>query len=139
VINRLLPALLLMLLAGCASTSNLRPFATDGCSLFPDRSARTGKDWGACCVTHDRAYWRGGGKVDRRVADKELRMCVLAKTDSKGLSSLMYRGVRIGGMPYLPTPFRWGYGWGYGRFYRKLDDQEKAAADQLQAQYDASH
>ena len=53
-----------LLLAACAtpghSPTTLRPFTTDGCSLFPDRSADGKKDWHCCCVQHDRRYWRGG-------------------------------------------------------------------------------
>ncbi len=62
--------LLAALLAGCASPNTLRPFTTDGCSLYPDRSASTGKDWCACCVAHDRAYWRGGTEAERLKADE---------------------------------------------------------------------
>jgi hypothetical protein len=27
------------------------------------------------------------------------------------IGSLFYAGVRLGGAPWLPTPWRWGYGW----------------------------
>jgi hypothetical protein len=37
----------------------------------------------------------------------------------------MYRGVRAGGTPYLPTPYRWGYGWRYLRGYKALTEAEK--------------
>ena len=36
----------------------------------------------------------------------------------------MLAGVRVGGTPYLPTPFRWGYGWPYPRFYKELSEKE---------------
>ncbi len=35
--------------------------------------------------------------------------CVNNKTNIMG--NIMYIGVRIGGSPWLPTPWRWGYGW----------------------------
>jgi len=37
----------------------------------------------------------------------------------------MLAGVRVGGMPYLPTPYRWGYGWPYPRLYGELSATEK--------------
>jgi hypothetical protein len=37
----------------------------------------------------------------------------------------MLNGVRVGGTPYLPTSFRWGYGWPYLRGYKVLTAQEK--------------
>jgi len=38
----------------------------------------------------------------------------------------MLAGVRVGGSPYYPTPYRWGYGWPYARGYKALSDEEKA-------------
>jgi hypothetical protein len=133
-----LPLALGLALSGCAGTPELRPFTTDGCSLFPDRLLSSGKDWCLCCVAHDRIYWRGGTDADRLKADQELRACVASATSDKGLATLMYVGVRIGGGPYLPTWFRWGYGWTYGRFYQPLQPEESAAADKLEAEYAAS-
>jgi hypothetical protein len=78
-------------------------FTTDGCSRWP------GDSWNACCIAHDIAYWCGGSERDREEADQELMRCVNGKTH--GLGSLFYAGVRLGGLPWLPTPWRWGYGW----------------------------
>lgn len=130
-LSRVLHLWLVFALAGCASTRELQPFATDGCSLFPDRDTAAGKDWRCCCVTHDVAYWRGGSADARRAADAELQACVRAATGDVALGRVMRGGVRVGGTPYLPTSFRWGYGWGYGRFYRPLTDEEQAQADAL--------
>jgi len=41
----------------------------------------------------------------------------------------MYGGVRIGGSPYWPTKFRWGYGWPYLRGYKPLTFEEKIQLD----------
>ena len=122
-------------LAGCASTTELRPFTTDGCSLFPDRSLAMHKDWCACCVAHDLLYWRGGAAQERLQADLTLRACVTQVSGDAALANLMYAGVRIGGTPYTLSWFRWGYGWGYGRFYRPLTDAERQLADSLQNEY----
>lgn len=78
-------------------------FKSDGCSLFPDG------DYHDCCVEHDKAYYFGGTKQERKAADRQLSNCVRAK-GHKFLSPLMYLGVRIGGVAWLPTPFRWGFG-----------------------------
>jgi len=95
--------------------------------------------WEDCCVAHDRHYHTGGpGKVTasesfalRKQADLELQACVRetgmaraqALVDEYGLSidqvaalyetiaELMYRAVRIGGVPCSGLPWRWGYGW----------------------------
>jgi hypothetical protein len=80
------------------------PFRTDGCSLWPDR------DWQACCVEHDMDYWCGGSAEQRRTADRVLRQCVRARQHPVA-ASLMYWGTRLGGHPWLPPPWRWGYGW----------------------------
>ena len=114
-------------LAGCqhpgAIATQPAPFATDGCSLFPDRAGAS--DWRSCCVCHDLAYWRGGGAGERLEADRALRSCVGAAA-SPALSRLMYAGVRLAGGPYLPTPFRWGFGWPAGRGYQEINAQEEA-------------
>lgn len=95
--------------------------------------------WQSCCITHDRAYHTGGGEVSssqesfdaRKQADLALKECVfqtgaarrldlsreygLTEEDVEKLylviSHLMYRAVRIGGMPCTGLPWRWGYGW----------------------------
>lgn len=118
----------LLLLGGCASPKVLRDFSTDGCSLFPD-GARC-----RCCVEHDAAYWRGGTAAERKAADAALRECVRAETRGGATAAAMYWGVRLGGVPWLPTWFRWAYGWGFGRGYERLDPEERVAADEkLQA------
>jgi hypothetical protein len=99
--------------AYCAATratraggSRLRPdylFTTDGCSRWPDGA------WTVCCIAHDIAYWCGGSALEREDADRELRRCVNGHASVIG--DIVYVGVRIGGLPWLPTPWRWGYGW----------------------------
>lgn len=128
-------AVLASSLVGCANTGELRPFTTDGCSMFPDRDTTSGKDWRCCCVAHDLAYWRGGTAEERSAADAELRVCVQAATGDVALGRTMHSGVRVGGTPYLPTSYRWGYGWGYGRFYRPLTALEQAQAAALLGEY----
>lgn len=81
-------------------------FKSDGCSWFPDGNYRE------CCVQHDLAYFKGGNWKQRWRADKKLFRCIAAKRgfQYKLLASLMWSGVRVGGVHWLPTPFRWGFG-----------------------------
>jgi len=78
-------------------------FTTDGCSRWPDDS------WMACCIAHDIPYWCGGSEEDRKEADRELMRCVNRNTPWMG--NIIYSGVRLGGPPWMPAPWRWGYGW----------------------------
>lgn len=116
-------------LGGCASSRVLRDFTTDGCSFFPDGNSSQPQLWGDCCINHDMAYWRGGIAQARFRADDALRECVMVRTGRKAFAGLMYRGVRLTGTPWIPTEFRWGYGWGFGRGYEPLtvDEQQQAS------------
>jgi hypothetical protein len=108
---------------------------------FPELAARHGEEppWQTCCVVHDRHYHAGGADVSsaeesferRKAADLELSACVvemgvgrsgelreiygLTEAQVSGLyvsiSELMYRAVRLGGVPCTTLPWRWGYGW----------------------------
>lgn len=81
-----------------------KPFASDGCTLAPDL------DFRQCCEQHDRVYWCGGTREQRRRADQALKSC-MRELGHEQLSGLYYAGVRLGGLPYLPTYWRWGFGW----------------------------
>ena len=125
--------------ASAQAMQPMQPFATDGCSLFPDRSLISKADWCSCCVAHDLAYWRGGTALERLRADQDLKACVLAASGSAELADLMFAGVQMGGGPYFFTPYRWGYGWPMGRLYRPLSADEDAQASSLRAKYTATH
>jgi hypothetical protein len=79
-------------------------FASDGCTASPDGDGYLG-----CCVKHDMAYWCGGTAAARRKADRELRECVAAGSNSV-TAWWLYIGTRVGGHPLWPTTWRWGYG-----------------------------
>lgn len=114
------------------------PFRSDGCTFSPDGV------WRQCCDAHDRDYWMGGTREERLASDERLRKCIyetiidvgwpsnpkswlgrfwykhlsprLSEHETASLvSQLYYRGVRIGGVGWLPTQFRWGFGWPYPR------------------------
>jgi len=95
--------------------------------------------WESCCVEHDRVYHSAGpiemsalqSYVARKEADSALRQCVLetgaqrspelsavygvseehVRALYRGVAELMYRAVRLGGVPCSGLPWRWGYGW----------------------------
>ncbi len=114
---------LLTLLSSLSQADTLKPFVSDGCSAFPDGTMTEKQLWLSCCQSHDYAYWKGGTYDERLKSDKELRVCVSKVGDSR-IALLMMAGVRVGGIPYLPTKFRWGYGWSYPRFYGSLSTEE---------------
>jgi len=133
--------------------TTLAAFASDGCSgnlstgwelvsrTVPAVAKHHGDrpPWESCCVAHDRLYHEGGAAnldakgsfVARRVADEQLRQCVV-KTGEDRLDTLsadyhlsrdevsriyrtiadvMYRAVRFGGGPCTGLSWRWGFGW----------------------------
>jgi hypothetical protein len=104
-----------------------REFRTDGCSLYPDRDAQA--DWCDCCVAHDLSYWRGGTAAERERADAELAACVRQATGNPAQAQRVYIAVRLGGAPWWPTPFRWAYGWEWGRGYLPLTSLERHQAE----------
>ena len=114
----------LLFLLSSVSASEIRPFESDGCSSFPDGTLWQNELWLACCTAHDYAYWQGGTFEQRLQADQELEACVSAVGEPE-IARLMLAGVRVGGTPYLPTLFRWGYGWPYPRGYKALSDEER--------------
>lgn len=122
---RILLLPLLLVWAACSNQAGLADFTSDGCSLFPDRSLIDAKDWCACCVEHDIAYWQGGTAEQRLAADEKLRACVLEKTGDPVLADAMFTGVRFGGSPYFYNWYRWGYGWSDGRNYQALTREEE--------------
>lgn len=95
----------------------LEPFSSDGCSAFPDGTFKQRTLWLKCCINHDKAYWKGGSAVERETADNKLKQCVAAVGEQE-IAKLMLAGVRVGGSPYFPTQFRWGYGWPYFLKYK---------------------
>ena len=99
------------------------PFTTDGCSAFPDGTWKDRKLFLNCCTLHDFAYWQGGTVEQRLSADYQFSQCI-SNIGQPELAQLMLIGVRVGGSPYWPTPFRWGYGWPYPKGYGKLNANE---------------
>jgi hypothetical protein len=91
--------------------------------------------WCDCCIAHDIAYWQGGSEKKKIQADKQLRSCVLNKTNNRLLADTMYFGVTIGGSPIYPVWYRWGYGWPYGRGFQSLNQLEKQQVENKLKRY----
>ena len=117
-------AVCLLVVASIADAADIAPFTTDGCSSFPDGTPKNQALWLNCCIKHDLAYWKGGSYQERLDADLDLEHCV-AEAGEPDIAKLMLQGVRAGGSPFFPTPYRWGYGWPFGRGYQALSDDEK--------------
>ena len=110
-------------LSSLSIAEELKPFTTDGCSAFPDGTLEQKSLWIECCIRHDLAYWQGGSYDQRLEADQALKKCV-ARVGEPEIAQLMLAGVRVGGSPYFPTSYRWGYGWPYPRGYQALSKEE---------------
>lgn len=95
--------------------------------------------WESCCIAHDRHYHTAGARQStviesfnaRKDADQELRQCVYETGNDRAtelaqqydlsvdevqklykfVADLMYRAVRLGGIPCSGLSWRWGYGW----------------------------
>jgi len=116
--------------AESTSAQSLKPFESDGCSSFPDGTFHNQSLWYECCKAHDYAYWRGGTYDERLQADEDLRVCV-AEQGQPEIAFIMLMGVRVGGVPWIPTEFRWGYGWSYPKGYGRLSEGELALIEAL--------
>lgn len=119
-----LTAIIFVCFCSACSSGELKTFTTDGCSAFPDGTMEQQTLWLNCCIKHDLSYWKGGTYQQRLSADLALEQCVAGIGEPK-VAKLMLAGVRVGGSPYYPTSYRWGYGWPYLRGYKALSAQEK--------------
>lgn len=92
-----------------------KPYA-DGCSggmsAFYRHVLHKLPAWEGCCDTHDKAYEKGGTSDQRMIADGRLRDCVAA-TGHTVEAWAMWGAVKIGGQPFFPFGWRWGYGRDY--------------------------
>jgi hypothetical protein len=92
--------------------SPLKEFETDGCSTAPDGTLGEPKRWLHCCIEHDQAYFMGG-TYDRKVAADTLFYVCMAQECGDNIATLYLAAVTAFGGPFLPTDYRWGYGWDY--------------------------
>ena len=104
--------LIALLIANVCQASDLKPFTTDGCSLWIDGTPEQPNLWRHCCVAHDLDYWQGGSEAQRKQSDERIQACV-KQAQGTGMANYIYTNVRWGGSPYWYSNYRWGYGWDY--------------------------
>lgn len=127
-------ATLSLCLPNLSAANSLKPFTTDGCSLWIDGTLEQPNLWRHCCVAHDLEYWKGGSEEQRKQSDQNIQACVKAAQGS-GMANYIYTNVRWGGSPYWMSNYRWGYGWNYldglwPRGYKAPTAQEQQLIDQ---------
>lgn len=91
----------------CENCGALEPFATDGCSHWPDTF--WGIDYTDCCLGHDIAYWQGGCLELKDKADRELYERIKSKA-GVFWGWIMWFGVSQFGIGAIGTRARWGSG-----------------------------
>ena len=107
----------------------VKPFATDHCTLVKDY------DQNKCCVKRDWAYWKRGTFQERWEADSQFLECIKG-TSSKFLAPFRWSGVRVGGMGFLPTGSRWGYGRNWPRSKAPHNDNSKFDEENQRGTFD---
>ena len=95
-----------------SQANDLKPFSTDGCSMWIDGTLEQPNLWRHCCVAHDLNYWIGGTEAEREASDARIQSCVQLALGPR-MADYMYSNVRWGGSPYWMSTYRWGYGWDY--------------------------
>ncbi|MEG7522336.1 MAG: hypothetical protein M3H12_04455 [Chromatiales bacterium] len=97
----------------------------DGCSggmsFFWKNVLGKTPPWEGCCDAHDQRYAVGGTEEQRWQADLELKACVTNK-GHPNWASVMWVMVRMGGVPWLPLPWRWGFDTTYWNYSDVVQD-----------------
>lgn len=129
--------------------ATIRPFATDGCSdggiqklVLTNINPLFARDVLLACLEHDFAYWQGGPMKRKAAADQVMRAWIQTAEQRHGITfpiGTLYRAaVTAFGAPWLPTSFRWGYGWTWPRYQGVVPDSVyNAAVDALRARREA--
>jgi hypothetical protein len=125
-IASLLFSLLALVVAPASASSlknSLKPFETDGCTMFVDGPPDKPELWKHCCVEHDMRYWFGGDMLDRDQTDLQLRSCVQVVAGASW-AELIYLGVRAGHRSPIKNKTQWSWGWSEARQNTKLTPAE---------------
>lgn len=101
----------------------LKPFSTDGCTLFINGPSDRPNLWRDCCVEHDLRYWFGGSKDDRDSTDLRLKACV-EKVAGANWAKIIYVGVKTGHLSPIKNKTQWNWGWKEKREYGPLSTDE---------------
>lgn len=105
------------------NTRILQDFETDGCTMFINGPVNQPDLWLPCCYEHDLRYWFGGTKLDKHIADLELKSCV-QKVAGNFWANLIYTGVVFGSYSPIKFKYVWGWGWDPKRSNDPLTESE---------------
>ncbi len=119
----LFPFLTSLTLQGSEETGTLKPFFTDGCTLFLDGTNKHPNLWVHCCKEHDMRYWFGGSEADRDKTDLRLKACV-QDVAGETWAALIYAGVKTGHLSPIKNKTHWSWGWKQERNNIKLNSSE---------------
>lgn len=108
------------------SSHLLKPFFTDGCTLFIEGPKDKPNLWKHCCVEHDLRYWFGGSKEDMNATDLRLKACV-DKVAGANWANMIYYGVKTGHLSPIKNKTQWNWGWKEKREYGPLSSDEVSA------------
>lgn len=120
---------LLFIFCNQLSAGNLSPYKGEKCVELTNLTPEHQQLWLDCCGAHDLSYWHGGSYKEQLTADRTLKQCVAVVGDTSIIVSMLKK-VKVGGSPYLPTEYRWGYGWSN---FRGFDDLTEAELKEIQA------
>ncbi len=101
----------------------LKPFETDGCTMFADGTYAKPGLWKHCCTEHDLRYWFGGSVTDMDESDLRLRACVKSVA-GENWAYVIYSGVRAGHHSPIKNKYQWSWGWVSTREKKPLTSAE---------------
>lgn len=111
-------------LVSFGALADVKPFATDYCTSYPEGTRQQPDLWKHCCVEHDLYFWAGGSLEERKETDLKLKECVEA-TGAHVQAQLIYTAVAMG--THSPIRFKtkqWGHSFEGRERYLKLSSQE---------------
>lgn len=115
--------LLLIIAPSLRAEIKLKPFETDGCTMFMDGTYSQPGLWKHCCSEHDLRYWFGGSQADMDASDLRLRSCV-QKVAGDNWAFVIYSGIRAGHHSPIKNKYQWNWGWTLSREKRPLTPAE---------------
>lgn len=86
------------------------------CAHLPEKLAVD--QWSDCCSELDRQYWRGGPFTAQREANQTFRSCIASVYPESYIPVMTYYGLYVFSSPFVPTSWRWAYGWDFGHGFR---------------------
>ena len=121
---KLLTLITLAIIApGLNAADTLKPFVTDGCTMFVDGTISSPGLWRSCCVEHDLRYWYGGSDSEMDATDNHIRDCV-ERVAGASWAKVVYTGIRAGHYSPIKNKYQWSWGWNQKREKTPLTPEE---------------